>query len=87
MLRLRLYVAGSAPNSLRAIRNATAICEAHFGAAYHLEIVDLIAQPERSLADAVIVTPTLLKLEPPPTQRIVGHLGDADRVLSLLGGP
>jgi hypothetical protein len=32
------------------------------------------------------VTPTLLKLEPAPTQRIVGNLSDADRVLLLLGG-
>ena len=86
VLRLRLYVAGSAPNSLRAIKNVTAISEAHFGGAYHLEIVDMIAQPERALADAVIVTPTLLKPEPAPTQRIVGNLSDADRVLLLLGG-
>jgi circadian clock protein KaiB len=86
ILRLRLYVAGSAPNSLRAIRNATAICEAHFGAAYHLEIVDMIAQPKRALSDAIIVTPTLLKLAPSPTQRVVGNLDDTDRVLLLLGG-
>jgi circadian clock protein KaiB len=86
VLRLRLYVAGGAPNSLRAIKNATAICDAHFGSGYHLEVVDMIAQPGRALADAIIVTPTLLKLEPPPTQRIVGGLTDADRVLELLGG-
>jgi circadian clock protein KaiB len=86
MLRLRLYVAGSAPNSLRAIKNITAICEAHFGAAYHLEIVDMIVQPARAQADAVIVTPTLLKLAPTPTQRVVGNLDDTVHLLVLLGG-
>ena len=29
-LVLRLYVAGNAPNSLRAIANAKAICDEHF---------------------------------------------------------
>jgi circadian clock protein KaiB len=85
ILRLRLYVAGSAPNSLRAVKNVTAICEAHFAGAYHLDVVDMIAEPARALADAVLVTPTLLKLEPAPTQRVVGNLDDFDRVLLLLG--
>jgi circadian clock protein KaiB len=84
-LLLRLYVAGSAPNSVRAIANARAICEAHFAAAYELEIVDLLDHPKRALADGVIVTPTLLKLHPLPVQRVIGNLSDSDQVLLALG--
>ena len=68
-LVLRLYVAGSAPNSLRAIANTQAICDEHFASAYKLEIVDMLEHPQRALTDGIIVTPTLLKLLPFPVQR------------------
>ena len=83
-LVLRLYVAGNAPNSLSAIANVRAICDAHFGAGHELEIVDLLKQPMRALADGVIVTPTLLKLSPLPAQRAIGNLSDTAKVLQVL---
>jgi circadian clock protein KaiB len=83
-LRLRLYVAGSAPNSLRAIENATAICTEHFAAKYDLEIIDLLVEPQRGLDDGIIVTPTLLRTSPLPAHRIVGTLADTSRVILAL---
>jgi circadian clock protein KaiB len=83
-LLLRLYVAGNAPNSLRAIANAKALCAAHFGLRYDLEIVDLLKDPKRALADGIIVTPTLLKLSPLPVQRVIGNLNDTNQVLQAL---
>lgn len=81
---LRLYVAGNAPNSLRAIANAQAICEEHFASGHELEIVDMLVQPMRALADGIIVTPTLLKLLPLPVQRVIGNLSDTSQVLLTL---
>jgi len=83
-LVLRLYIAGSAPNSVRAIANATAICDARFAAQHTLEIVDLLVDPERALADGIIVTPTLLKVSPPPVQRLIGNLSDTEQVIRAL---
>jgi circadian clock protein KaiB len=83
-LRLRLYVAGNAPNSLRAIANAQAICHQHFAARYQLEIVDLLTEPRRALADKIVVTPTLLKLAPVPVQRLIGDLSDTQQLLQTL---
>ena len=85
-LQLRLYVAGNAPNSMSAIENAKAICEEHFAERYELEIVDMLEHPRRALTDGIIVTPTLLKLSPPPVRRAVGNLSDASQVLLTLGG-
>jgi circadian clock protein KaiB len=85
MLQLRLYVAGSAPNSLRAIANLRAICEEHFPTAYVLEIVDMLEHPLRAIADGIIVTPTLLKLLPLPVRRVIGSLSDTSQVLLALG--
>jgi len=84
-LRLRLYVAGNAPNSLRAIANAKMICDEHFNGCHDLEIVDLLVHPGRALADGIIVTPTLLKLLPLPVQRVIGNLSDTGQVLLALG--
>lgn len=84
-LQLRLYVAGNAPNSLRAIANARSICAEHYNNRHELEIVDMIEQPERALADGIIVTPTLLRTLPLPVQRLIGTLADTSQVLLVLG--
>ncbi len=83
-LRLRLYIAGNAPNSVRAIANARAICDEHFASGHELEIVDLLVHPLRAFDDGIIVTPTLLKLFPLPVQRVIGNLNDTDQVLLAL---
>jgi circadian clock protein KaiB len=83
-LRLRLYIAGNAPNSLLAIANTKAICDEHFRSEHEIEIVDLIEHPQRALADGIIVTPTLLKLSPPPVQRVIGNLSDTNQLLRAL---
>ena len=83
-LRLRLYVVGNAPNSVRAISNVRAICGEHFIDAHDLEIVDMLASPRRAFEDGIIVTPTLLKLCK-PAGRLIGDLSDTKQVLIALG--
>jgi len=85
-LVLRLYVAGNAPNSMRAVTNAQALCNSHFASRYELEIVDLLEHPQRALTDGVIVTPTLIRLLPLPVQKVVGTLSDAEQLLHVLAG-
>jgi circadian clock protein KaiB len=85
-LRLRLYVAGNSPNSVRAEANTRALCLAHFPGVHELEIVDLLTHPDRAHADQVIVTPTLIRLAPAPPRRAIGSLSDAAGVLSMLNG-
>ena len=85
-LRLRLYTAGDAPNSLRAVANLRAICNEHFAARHDIEVVNLLEHPARGLADGIIVTPTLLKLGPLPVQRVIGSLSDTMQVVGTLNG-
>jgi circadian clock protein KaiB len=85
VLRLRLYVAAGAPNSVRAITNLTAICKEHLRSAFELEIVDVLQFPLRALADGVLVTPHLAKLSPSPAAKVVGNLSDRGSVLAALG--
>jgi circadian clock protein KaiB len=84
-LRLRLYIAGNAPNSLLAISNLKAICEEYFATGFVLETIDLLVHPARALADSIIVTPTLVKVYPLPVQRVIGTLSDTKQVCLALG--
>jgi circadian clock protein KaiB len=83
-LVLCLYVAGSSPNSVAAIANLKAM-EPRVTGRLELEIVDVLRKPERALSDAILVTPTLVRLSPSPTCRIFGNLRDTEAVLRSLG--
>lgn len=82
---MRLYVAGSAPNSARAIANLESICKRYLKSNYELEIVDVFEEPQRALSDGVLVTPSLTKLSPTPASKVVGNLSDENAVLFALG--
>ena len=85
-LRLRLYIAGNAPNSVEAVANAKSICGEHYAGVHRLEIVDLMDNPAQALADGIIVTPTLIKLSPLPVRKVIGNLSEKGQVLLALGG-
>jgi circadian clock protein KaiB len=81
---LRLYVAGSTPQSSRAITNLKAICETHLKNRYELTVVNLYEQQERARADQIVVAPTLVRQFPLPVRRVIGDLSQTDRVLAAL---
>lgn len=77
MLKFRLYVAGGTLNSVQAIANFKVLCEQHLSDQYELEIVDVLREPKRALADGILMTPTLVKIAPGPVARIIGTLSQA----------
>jgi circadian clock protein KaiB len=80
-----LYVAGKAPNSVKAIANLEAICRRHLKDGYKLEIVDVCEHPRRALTAGILVTPSLAKVSPAPASNVIGNLSDTDSVLAALG--
>jgi circadian clock protein KaiB len=78
---LRLFVAGTTANSLRAIENLRRICDAHLAGRVELEIVDIYQQPELAGQHQVVAVPTLVKVLPAPLRRIIGDLSEEQRVL------
>ena len=83
----QLYVTGGAPNSVRALANLYALCHKHFPQSYRIEVIDILIQPLRALADGVIVTPTLVKVAPAPLQQIIGNLSEEGELLRALNLP
>ena len=82
--RFRLYVSGDTPNSAQAIGNLHAICREHLPGRHEIEVVDVFREPQKALDEGIFMTPTLVKLAPLPSLRIVGTLTDTGTVLRAL---
>jgi circadian clock protein KaiB len=78
---LRLYVAGQTPKSLAAFANLKKICEEHLAGQYHIEIVDLLKDPQLASGDQILAIPTLIRKLPEPIIKIIGDLSNTERVL------
>ncbi len=79
--QLRLYVAGQTPKSLTAFSNLKQICEHHLKGRYHIEVIDLVEQPQLSKGDQIFAIPTLVRKLPHPVRKIIGDLSNTERVL------
>jgi circadian clock protein KaiB len=84
---LRLYVAGSTPRSMLAVKNIRNICERHLAGGYDLEVIDIYQHPEAAASAQIIAAPTLIKLKPEPCRRAIGDLSDEHKVLTTLSLP
>jgi circadian clock protein KaiB len=80
-IRLRLYVAGETPKSVRALKNLNKICEENFKGKYSIEVVDLLTKPELAFSDQILAIPTLVRALPRPMKKIIGDLSNSERVL------
>ena len=79
--QLRLYVAGSTPQSQRAIANIKHICESHLAGRFDLEVIDVYQQPQLTAGEQIVAAPTLIKKLPLPLRRFVGDLSSLERIL------
>ncbi len=85
--KFRLYIVGDSPNATLAVANLKAICRDYFASRHEIEIVDVLREPERAMADGVLLTPTLIKLSPLPVRTIIGNLSQIKPVLLALDIP
>ncbi len=81
---LCLYIADRTPRSLLAFENLNEFCETHLAGHYHLEVVDVLAQPQVARADNIVAVPTLVCRKPDPARRVIGNLSDHVHILSAL---
>jgi circadian clock protein KaiB len=84
IIHLRLYISGITPRSTVALANLKSICEQYLPDRYQLEIVDIYQQPRLAKEDQILAVPTLVRLKPLPTLRLVGDLSDTSKVLRSL---
>ena len=82
---LRLFIAGTSPNSMRAITNLKAVCETHLANRYTLEIIDIHQQAQKAEGEQEIALPMLIKKSPGIERRLIGDMSNTEKVLKGLG--
>ena len=82
---LRLYIAGTTPRSMHAVKNLREICDKYLKNCYELDVIDIYQQPGLAVSAQIVVTPTLVKENPQPCRLLVGTLENAALVLQRLG--
>src|SRR5688500_1377789 len=78
----KLYVAGSSPHSLKAIKNLKQLCERYLKGHYKMDIVDIHQQAPED--ENLLAAPTLVKKLPLPVRRLIGDMSDTAKVLLAL---
>jgi circadian clock protein KaiB len=81
---LRLYIAGQTPRSIAAVSNLLKLCETYLSGRYRLDVIDLMAEPNRAQRDRIVAVPTLVRRWPGAVARIIGDLSNSERVLNRL---
>lgn len=79
-----LFVVSDEPNSKQAKDNLKRICDTHLKGRYRNTIIDVLEDFQLALEHNVLVTPTLILVEPPPQVRIFGNLSDTKMVIEAL---
>jgi circadian clock protein KaiB len=78
---LRLYVTGTTPRSLQAIKTLKEICETDLQGNFDMSIIDVLERPQLAEHEKILATPTLIKELPPPLRRVIGDLSEKEKVL------
>ena len=81
---LLLFVANDAPKSIIAIENIGRALAELAARTFALEIINVYDDPDRALANRVLVTPTLLA--PASGRRLVGDLSQKTQLMYFLQG-
>lgn len=84
-VELVLYVTGEGPLAGQARAAVARLRAEHLGDTCTVTVVDTVQQPEAVAADAVRMTPTLIRRRPLPERRVVGKLEDTQAVMAALG--
>ncbi len=82
---LRLYIAGNSTSSRRAEQNLDNLRALLKTDTWTVEVIDVLASPERAEQASILATPTLSYEHSGRARRIIGDLSDTKRVLEFLG--
>lgn len=80
-----LFITGQTARSEIAVANLREICAKWFEGRCQVTIIDVLEHPDEAERSHVLATPMLIKVHPPPAQRIIGDLSDLEKVKASLG--
>ncbi|MEQ9619611.1 MAG: circadian clock KaiB family protein [Deltaproteobacteria bacterium] len=84
MNEFRLYIVGKNKENEKAVRDIKNFLEKKLKGQYSLEVLDMLENPPQALEDNIIITPTILRISPPPSTRVVGDMKAKEVIFKLL---
>ena len=87
MYLLSMYVTGHTEKTSKTIEQVRQLLGQVLGVGedeHDLEIINVLKAPQKATEDKVFVTPTLVKVCPQPSRRIIGDLSDSQKVKDAL---
>lgn len=82
---LKLYISGNTARSSFAVHQLKSVCEKYLSGAYSLQIIDIYQHRSAARDDRIVAVPTLLKLDPGFSKRLIGDLSDLTKLKVFLG--
>ncbi|MEQ8508414.1 MAG: circadian clock KaiB family protein [Rhodospirillaceae bacterium] len=77
---LKLFVTGRTPSAMRARSALQKLIETQNRADLHLQVIDVLADPQAAVVDNVFATPTLIKIGEGEERRLIGDLSSVEKV-------
>lgn len=81
---LKLYVTGGTGRALEAIRKTREIID-YFATDCEVEVVDILERPDLAEENHILATPTIVRIAPPPSRKVIGDISDPHTLLYGLG--
>ena len=78
---LKLYIIGSSPSSLLALKNLKEIISEYDKEHIQLKVIDVRKNPQLAETDKILAIPTLIRELPPPIRKIIGDLSQKEKIL------
>ena len=82
--KLKLFIAGVNPASIKAIENIKYLCEEYLKDGYDLEVIDIYQQKHLLKDMNIIAVPTLIREYPRPEKRIIGDMSETKNLINAL---
>jgi len=84
-IKLELFIFGQSAISKRAVRNLESLCcQETLKELCDIEIIDLLAEPEKIEKEKILATPLLIKKSPLPQRRMIGDLSNIEKVMAAI---
>lgn len=81
---LKLYITNMTPKIQSGVGSLLRSCDQSLKGRYELRIVNILENPQLAEGDRVLATPTLIRMEPPPSKRVIGDISNTDKVMTGL---
>ena len=83
---LHLFIKSDCSSAERTLNRIHQLLEEGLDSPYTLKVIDIDKNPQQAAIERITIVPTLVRVLPKPTRRIVGQLNDIQRVLNIITG-